>query len=164
MKSLPKAKNSPTASHSMVFGPNSLNNLSSQSLSPKPKLHQMPGCSERRMVCSFSLRCSLTRRVLRAIGIEFYTLRVHVLWPQSTYMGTTLRPKSKVYTSWVHGPLGTSKLQGFGGGFGLRVERCRPIGPEVGPFGGSYLESYKVIPRKGLLRGPWAEFSSGFVP
>ena len=28
----------------------------------------------------------------------------YIFWPQSTYIGTTLRPK--VYTIWVHGPVG----------------------------------------------------------
>ena len=30
-----------------------------------------------------------------------------------------------------------------------------PIGPKVVPFWGSYLESYKVIPKKELLWGLW---------
>ena len=30
-----------------------------------------------------------------------------------------------------------------------------PIGPEVVPFYGLYLESYKVYPNKELLRGLW---------
>ena len=30
-----------------------------------------------------------------------------------------------------------------------------PIGPEVVPFYGLYLESHKVIPKKELLRGLW---------
>ena len=30
-----------------------------------------------------------------------------------------------------------------------------PIGPYVVPFYGLYLESYKVIPKKELLRGLW---------
>ena len=32
-----------------------------------------------------------------------------------------------------------------------------PIGPKVVPFWGSYLEFYKVIPKKELLWGLWVE-------
>ena len=35
-----------------------------------------------------------------------------------------------------------------------------PIGSTVVPFYGLYLESYKVIPKKELLRGPWVTLTS----
>ena len=33
----------------------------------------------------------------------------------------------------------------------------KPIDPQVVPFRGLYLESYKVIPKKELLRGLWED-------
>ena len=36
-----------------------------------------------------------------------------------------------------------------------KPETCLPLGPKVAPFGGSYLESYKGIPKKELLWGLW---------
>ena len=35
----------------------------------------------------------------------------------------------------------------------IKVHSALPIGPKVAPFGGSYLDFYKVIPKKELL---WA--------
>ena len=38
-------------------------------------------------------------------SLRVHAPKQHILWPQSAFIGTTLRPKSVLFTIWVHGPL-----------------------------------------------------------